>query len=136
MPLKVTLLGDNAKTPSRAGPDAASYRLYSSVDAHVIPHSALPVPLNLLLGFPDNTAGQILPDFDLAAHSGIVATPTIIDGGCLEPIYVHLFNHSDQIFHIKKGDLVARLIVQQITTPVVEEKITSRVRINGCSAHR
>ena len=45
----------------------------------------------------------------------------VIDADYRGIVFVLLFNHSDEDLKVKKGDLVAQLILEKVATPKVEQ---------------
>lgn len=55
----------------------------------------------------------------LAVKNGINVGAGVIDEDYRGEVCVVLFNHSDQIFEVKKGNRIAQLILEKIMTPEI-----------------
>lgn len=121
VPLRVKKLSEDATLPVRGSAGAAGYDL-SSAKACVIPaRGRLCVPTDLSIKLPPGTYGRVAPRSGLALKHAIDTGAGVIDEDYRGPVGVILFNHCDNDFEIKKGDRIAQLILERISTPEVLE---------------
>lgn len=119
-PLRYMRLSYNAIPPFRASPEAAGYDLFSAYDVVVPPHGRALVKTDLAFRFPRGCYGRV------AARSGLACKFKIdVGAGVIDPDYrgnvgVLVLNFSDHEFNISKGDRIAQLILEKITTPPLE----------------
>ncbi len=119
--LRVKRMTDNATLPVRASLGAAGYDLSSAYD-YVIPANGKElVKTDLIVMIPVGHYGRIAPRSSLAWKNYIGVGAGVIDPDYRGNVGVILFNHSSVDFVIKKGDRVAQLLLEKISTLVVIE---------------
>lgn len=98
--------------PIRATAGSAGYDLTSAVDVDIHPNSRVIVPTGVFLEIPTNFEGQIRSRSGLAAKHGVFVlnSPGTIDSDYRGEIKVILFNSSEDLFTIKKGDRIAQIV--------------------------
>eukprot|EP00892_Ulva_mutabilis_P005048 jgi/Ulvmu1/2915/UM147_0013.1 len=112
--LKVKLLKDNAKLPSRGSSGAAGYDL-SSAEACTIPaRGKYIVSTGVSVAIPPECYGRVAPRSGLAAKHSIDVGAGVIDCDYRGELKVILFNFSDQDFEVKEGDRIAQLVLERI----------------------
>mmetsp|Transcript_20107 Transcript_20107/g.34628 ORF Transcript_20107/g.34628 Transcript_20107/m.34628 type:complete len:148 (-) Transcript_20107:487-930(-) len=119
--LKVKKLTENATIPSRGSKLAAGYDLSSAAECVVPAHGKLIVPTDLAVAIPEQHYGRVAPRSGLAVKHFIDVGAGVIDSDYRGPLGIVLFNHSANDFHVRRGDRVAQLILERISTPEVEE---------------
>jgi dUTP pyrophosphatase len=80
------------------------------------------VVTDLQIQVPEGFYGRIAPRSGLALHHHIDIGAGVIDEDYRGNVTVILFNHSDKLFVINRGDCVAQLICEKIYYPVLEEE--------------
>ena len=114
MELKVTLLRDEARVPSRAHDGDAGLDLHAAEGALIGPGARASVGTGIALEVPRGHAGLVLPRSGLAARHGIalVNSPGLIDSGYRGEVRVLLLN-SDVVeaFEVSPGDRIAQLLL-------------------------
>eukprot|EP00268_Persea_americana_P035295 TRINITY_DN34830_c0_g1_i1.p1 TRINITY_DN34830_c0_g1~~TRINITY_DN34830_c0_g1_i1.p1 ORF type:complete len:241 (+),score=35.45 TRINITY_DN34830_c0_g1_i1:383-1105(+) len=76
--------------------------------------------MDMSIGKREGTYGRIAPLFDLfSKHIDVGAG--VIDADYRGPVWVILFNHTDESFEVKAGDRIAQLILLKIAMPDVLE---------------
>lgn len=120
--LKV-VVGKDAFMPERADDGAAGYDLKSSSKESLIIRSKqrLLAPTGLKMAIPKGHYGRIAPRSGLALKNGIDVGAGVVDSSYRGKVGVVLFNHSDHDFVIKHGDRIAQLILERISTPVLQQ---------------
>ena len=112
--LKFKKLDPDAIMPTKATEEAAGMDLYSTVDAIIAPgHSAM-ISSGLGVEIPKGFFGAIYARSGLSTREGIRPSNCvgIIDSDYRGPIGLPLYNDSDKLYRVLKGDRVAQLIVQ------------------------
>jgi len=115
--MKVVLLSENAKMPTRATTEAAGYDLYASVSCTVEAYGLKSVALDIALQIPHGYYGRIAPRSSLAAKFHIDVGAGVVDSDYRGPVAVVLFNHADEAFQVDQGMRIAQLIITPCHTP-------------------
>ena len=71
--MKIKLLNENAKVPTRGSEYAAGYDLYAAIEEPIIiePHTTVKISSELAFELPENTFGAIFARSGLATKEGI-----------------------------------------------------------------
>lgn len=117
----VKRLTEYAILPARTSKQAAGYDLASAYDDVVPAWSTKLIKTDLAIAVPEGHYGRIAPRSGLALHHSIDMGGGVIDCDFTGNIGVIMFNHSDNDFIIKRGDRIAQLILEKISTPPVKE---------------
>src|SRR5690606_35545236 len=128
--LLVKKLSENAKIPIRSSAYAAGLDLSSSTDVLIPPQSQKLIPTDLAIQVPKGTYGRVAPRSGLALKNFIDIGAGVIDHDYIGPIGVILFNHSKNLFQVKKGDRIAQLIIEkiEILEPIIVENLNETKR--------
>lgn len=110
-----------AIAPVRASPGAAGYDLFSARDVDVLPMSNALVSTDLMFQLPEGCYGRIAPRSGLATKFFIDVGAGVIDRDYRGTVSVVLFNFSEHVFHVRRGDRIAQLIIERIYHPVFIE---------------
>jgi dUTP pyrophosphatase len=125
--LKIKLLDANGTLPRYQHEGDAGLDLASRVAVTLQPGERATVPTGIAVAIPRGYAGFVLPRSGLAARHGIalVNSPGLIDAGYRGELAIVMINtDKHEAFHIKRGDRIAQLVLQQVveaTTVEVEE---------------
>jgi len=117
--LKVKLLSEFATIPVRGSALAAGYDLSASADCVIPARGRNLVKTDLSMAIPHDCYGRIAPRSGLAWKSFIDTGAGVIDADYRGEVKVMLFNHAETDFEVKRGDRVAQLILERISTPDV-----------------
>ena len=113
--IKIKLLSDEGKIPTKAHKSVAGWDLYASgLSRPVYPHKRRLVSTDISIAIPDGYCGLIWPRSGLSVNNGIDVLAGVIDSGYRGEIKVCLLNTSDQLVHIHSGDRIAQLIIQKV----------------------
>jgi len=104
-------------TPRRKTAGAAGHALYSPINALVPVGGSVIIDTQLAVQLPIQHYGKIEGSSRLGLNHGIVPFGGIIDEDYRGPIKVKLFNFSQQHYHIKPGDCIAQMVIQQYSAP-------------------
>jgi deoxyuridine 5'-triphosphate nucleotidohydrolase len=83
------------------------------------PVSKFAFKFNVSCRYAPDTYARIAPRSGLAWKHFIDTGAGVVDYDYRGNVGVILFNHSDKDFEVKKGDRVAQMILERITTPEV-----------------
>jgi dUTP pyrophosphatase len=111
--LRVTLLREGARLPSRAHEGDAGLDLHASEPATIGAGERASVGTGIAVEIPSGHAGLVLPRSGLAARRGIalVNSPGLIDSGYRGEVRVLLLNTDRHPFEVQPGDRIAQLLV-------------------------
>jgi dUTP pyrophosphatase len=101
--------------PSMGNPGDAGYDLRSADDAVVPARSRQTINTGVSIAMPAGYVALVHPRSGLAAKHGITVlnAPGTVDAGYRGQILITLVNHSDEDFHISRGDRVAQMLFQK-----------------------
>ncbi len=136
MDLRIALLNDVAKLPSRAHDGDAGLDLHASEAAHIGPGERWSVRTGVAVEIPEGHAGLVLPRSGLAREHGIalVNSPGLIDSGYRGEISVLLLNTDPaETFLVEAGDRIAQLLLTPVAIlePVAVEALSESARGAG-----
>ena len=124
-PLYVEKLTAAAIVPTRGSTKAAGYDLYAPLDYTIPPNGKGMIKTDIAVGIPPGHYGRIAPrsGFSWKQHTHIGAG--VIDEDYRGNVGVIVFNLSPkENVVIKRGDRIAQLILEQISTPPI---VTTRM---------
>ena len=119
--IRVVRLTENAIIPTRGSTRAAGLDLYSAYDLTVPARGLVSVGTDLQIQLPEGFYGRIAPRSGLALHHHIDFGAGVINEDYRGNVAVILFNHSNKLFVINRGDRVAELICEKVYFPILEE---------------
>jgi len=127
MELSVKKLSNDATIPTRGSAEAAGYDLYSAHDLEIDGNGKGIAKTNIAVAIPEGHYGRIAPrsGFSWKNHTDIGAG--VVDSDYRGDVGVVIFNHSSQKLSVSKGDRIAQLILEKISTPMVVEYIESEL---------
>lgn len=118
--LRIKKLTEFGVIPIRASKQAAGYDLVSAYDVEIEAHGKAIIKTDIAVAIPDGHYGRIAPSW-IAWKNHIDVGAGVIDCDYRGNVGVVLFNHSNQKFSIKRGERIAQLIIEKISTPDVLE---------------
>ena len=123
--IRVLRLTENAIIPTRGSTSAAGLDLYSAYDITVPARGNVSVVTDLQIHVPEGYYDRIAPRSGLALHHQIDVGGGMIDEDYRGNVAVILYNHSDKLFVVTRGDRVAELICEKVYYPVLEEEVSA-----------
>lgn len=114
--MRIKLLSDTAKLPTKGSAEAAGYDLYANIpnaDSIVIaPHTTKLIETGLIIEIPTGYWAGIYARSGLAAKQGLRPANCcgVIDSDYRGELMVALHNDTDNHQYIKHGDRIAQLI--------------------------
>lgn len=112
--LKIKLLNETAKLPTRGSSFSAGHDLYSCEDSVVPARGKALVKTGLQIRVPAGCYGRVAPRSGLALKKFIDVGAGVIDADYNGEVGVVMFNFSDESFIVKTGDRIAQLILERI----------------------
>ena len=111
--MKIKLLSNKAKIPTKGSEDAAGWDLYSTTDAIIPPHTTAKISTDIAIEIPNGYFGAIFARSGLAAKQGLRPANCVgvIDSDYRGPIIVALHNDTDETKEVMLGDRIAQLII-------------------------
>jgi len=119
--LQVKKLSEYATIPKRASQYAAGFDLSSACDVDVPPRGKALVKTDISIAIPENTYARIAPRSGLALKNFIDVGAGVVDCDYRGNVGVVLFNHSESVFSVKRGDRIAQLILEKISMADIVE---------------
>ncbi len=117
--MSITRLDPELPVPAAARPGDAGLDLSCTADVVLGPGERAVVGTGMAIALPEGYAGFVHPRSGLAARTGlsIVNAPGTIDAGYRGEIRVCLINLDQRTeLHLRRGDRIAQLVVQQVET--------------------
>lgn len=113
MKIKIKLLSEWAKTPTRGTEESAGYDLYAAQNGEIDPLKRSLIKTNISIAIPKGYYGRIAPRSGLAYKNGIDVMAGVIDSDYRGDVGVILYNTGADIFNVKQGDRIAQLIIEK-----------------------
>lgn len=117
---RVKKLSAEATLPFRGSTHAAGYDLSSAEEGVILPHQRKLFKTDLSFEIPLDCYAQIAPRSSLGLK-GIDVGAGVVDADYRGNVGVILINHTDQDFHVKKGDRIAQVILKKIYLLPIQE---------------
>ncbi|ORE05319.1 dUTP diphosphatase [Rhizopus microsporus var. microsporus] len=119
--LLVKRLSEYAKLPTRGSAHAAGYDLYCAHDTVIPAQGKSIVATDISIAIPEGHYGRVAPRSGLASKHHLDTGAGVIDADYRGPVGVLLFNFSKEDYQVKRGDRIAQLVIEKISTPEVVE---------------
>lgn len=121
--VKIRLLTDNGRFPTRESRGAAGYDLYASHHQTIPVDEIRLVGTDIAIALPPGLEAQVRSRSGLAVNHGVIVlnAPGTIDSDYRGEIKVVLINHGAHPFKIQPGDRIAQLVI----APVIEVEFES-----------
>jgi len=104
------------KHPRDAGLD-----IRSAEKTKVYPFKRKLISTDLYVDIPEGFVGEVWARSGLAVKHGVIVGAGVVDSGYTGELKVLLFNMSDEVLEIEKGDRIAQLITKPIYTGEYEK---------------
>ena len=130
--LLIKRLTETSTTPTKANSSDAGFDLYSDEDVIIKSGESVLVSTGVAMAIPENHAGLIW-DRSSMGVKGIHRHAGVIDCGYRGEIRVCLHNTTKETYHIKKGDRIAQMLIQQVPNFIMHtvENLDSTDRGDG-----
>ncbi len=118
--------------PQRETKYSAGYDLKSTKAIQIRPGEAKQIPTGVSVDMPNNFFGLVSIRSSMSFKHGLslLNSPGIIDADYKDEIFLLIYNHSDMIYKIKKGERVAQIIFLEYQT-ASDYEFVSKVRDGG-----
>ena len=113
------MLSPGAIAPTRGSAGAAGYDLYANEDVTIGETDFTPVNTGVSVAIPPGYYGRIAPRSGLAAKYGIIIGGGVIDEDYRGELKV-LMSCLLGTYDVSRGERIAQLILEKITTPELE----------------
>ena len=116
--MKIKLLSDKAKIPTRGSEEAAGWDLYAATDATILSHTTAKISTDIAIEIPTGYFGAVFARSGLATKQGLRPANCVgvIDSDYRGPVIVALHNDTDQVKEIFSGDRIAQLVFIQYSS--------------------
>jgi dUTP pyrophosphatase len=112
-------LSSDAFTPTKRSSGSAGFELRSAHDVLIEPYDRDVVATDLRVHLPAACVGWVVPCNEKEAWDGLHVSADIIDAPSARQIRVTIWNHSDHLLEIQRGDHIAQVIFHKTTQPKV-----------------
>jgi len=92
----------------------AGYDLFADEDKTIHGQSREVIKTGIAIEMPRNLAGFIWPRSGLSVKQGIDVLAGVIDAGYRGEIMVCLYNTSNEVVQMKRGDRIAQIVFQEV----------------------
>lgn len=120
MKVKVKKLVPDACLPQRAYDNDAGADLFAIENVEIKPNSSAQIKTGIAIALPKKTAGFIWGKSSVETK-GLIVTAGLIDEGYRGEVIVCMYNLTDKIQIIEKGQKVAQLVVIPVYYPKFKE---------------
>ncbi len=120
--LKIKLLSNTAigmKMPAIIGD--AGYDIYSDEDCVIKAKGSYSVHTSFAIEIPSGYWFEIMPKSGLATKHNIAVHNGVIDNGYRGEVIIHMYNHGDKDYEIKKGDKIAQGVLRELIVFELEQ---------------
>ena len=133
VPMKVKKINPEAKLPNYAHPGDAGLDLFSCEETEITPKTRKLISTGLSIAFPEGYVGLLWDKSGIAYKNGIKVMAGVIEHTYRGEYKVLLYNTSEEIYKIEKGQKICQLLIQPIATVEVKEvtELSETVRGNG-----
>lgn len=112
--LKVKLLSDKAKMPTRGTPGSSGLDVYSPIDIIIPPRGDVLIPLDISFDIPYGWDLSVYNKSGVSTKKHLSKGAELIDSDYTGNCHIHLFNHSDDQVSFKAGDKLAQLVMREV----------------------
>lgn len=111
--MKIKLLSNKAKLPTRGSAEAAGRDLYAAEDVIIPPHNTAKISTDIAIEIPQGYWGGVFARSGLATKQGLRPANCVgvIDSDYRGPVIVALHNDTDETKEVMIGDRIAQLII-------------------------
>ena len=121
---------DNGSKLTRKHKFDAGQDVHSAEDVFIDPRSSAVISTKLFVAVPTYHVGLLHSRSGLSVKHQLEVGAGIIDVGYTGEVKVHLYNHGDNAYQVRKGDRIAQLITMPINinayTPVASLEDSAR----------
>lgn len=125
--VKIKILSNNARMPTKGSPDSAGWDIYCPTDYTIPARATQIIPTHLAIQCPPGTYARIAPRSGLTVSKNLTTLAGVIDADYRGNIGIILHNFGNEKVSIAKDNKIAQLIIEKINMAPLEEttKLTS-----------
>ena len=112
--LKVKLLSEDAKMPTRGTPGSSGLDVYTPVDIIIQPRQDVLIPLDLAFEIPFGWDLSVYNKSGIATKKKLDKGAELIDSDYRGNCHIHFFNNSDEAVKFNKGDKISQLVMREV----------------------
>lgn len=113
MEIKIKLLSEVGKIPTKGTDFSAGYDLYAAENGEIDPLKRCLIKTNISIAIPKGYYGRIAPRSGLAYKNGIDVMAGVIDSDYRGDVGVILYNTGIEVFSFNRGDRIAQLVIEK-----------------------
>lgn len=113
MEIKIKLLSEVGKIPTKGTDFSAGYDLYAAENGEIDPLKRCLIKTNISIAIPKGYYGRIAPRSGLAYKNGIDVMAGVIDSDYRGDVGVILYNSGIEVFSFNRGDRIAQLVIEK-----------------------
>lgn len=114
VPIKVQLLNEKARIPTKAHQDDAGWDLYSIEDVEILPGERKIIKTGISLQIPNGYAGLIWPRSGLSVKNGIDVLAGVVDATYRGEVMVCLLNTGKDSISLPSNSRIAQILFQEV----------------------
>ena len=119
--IRVSKLSDQAIIPTRGSIRSAGWDLYASEECIIPAVGKVIIKTDIAIAIPVGYYGRVASRSGMAWKNHTDIGAGVIDSDYRGAIGVIMFNHGTKEIKIEKGNRVAQLVIEQISTTPLEE---------------
>ena len=112
--LKVKLLSENAKMPTRGSEGSSGLDVYTPIDVTIPPRGDVLIPLDLTFEIPFGWDLSVYNKSGIATKKKLDKGAELIDSDYRGNCHIHFFNNSDETVNFNKGDKISQLVMREV----------------------
>ena len=113
MEIKIKLLSEVGKIPTKGTDFSAGYDLYAAENGEIDPLKRCLIKTNISIAIPKGYYGRIAPRSGLAYKNGIDVMAGVINSDYRGDVGVILYNTGIEVFSFNRGDRIAQLVIEK-----------------------
>lgn len=119
--LKYQKLTSNAKDPVRGTSGSSGLDVFSTADYDIAPRGDVLIPLDLRFEIPFGWDLAVYNKSGVSTKLKLSKGAELIDSDYRGNCHIHLYNNSDVLVHISKGQKIAQLVMRQVWMGDIQE---------------
>ena len=117
--LSVKVVSEHGVLPKQLEPGSVGYVLCSAEELVVPGHGKGLIKSGIAVAVPQGTYGRVAPLSGLAWRHHLNVAAGVVDQDYRGLLAIVVFNHATSPFQIRRGDHVAQLMLERVSTPLV-----------------
>jgi len=128
--LKIKLLSNTAKMPTRGTPGSAGLDFFSPKTFFVPPNSDTLISLEVAVEFPVNYVLLLIDKSSITVKKKLEIGAGCIDSDYRGPVHAHIINRTSQTVGIKQGEKICQGIIVPVWfgTPTQVSELSTTIR--------